>query len=85
MARDRRHKFLDHWHEHTLDLEDGRRLRWGVIDEPGRRVWIPWFRIDGEGGLHHSEGKRLLVEHGHPDAALPTMGDEPGASARLHR
>lgn len=85
MARDRSHAFLRHWKDRGLELEDGRRLSWFVIDDPGRPAWIPSHKLDGR-AIHWSEGRRLLAAAGHPDAALPDMGSEHvDTSARLHR
>jgi len=84
MARDRSHAFLRDWHEKCLDLEDGRRMGWCVIDNPDRPPWIPWHKLDGR-PIHWSEGRRLLAAAGHPDAELPDMGTERTDSARLHR
>lgn len=75
MGRNSR-SFLDHWHDRTMELADGRVLRWGVIASPGREPWVAWFRVDGA-GLHAAEGRRLLAEHGHADAVLPIRDDVP--------
>jgi hypothetical protein len=39
--------------------------------------FVAWWRIDGEGGVHASNGQRLLVEQGHRDAELRVTSDEP--------
>jgi hypothetical protein len=69
--------FRQHWHERTVDLHDCDVLRWLVIARPGVEPWIAYFRRDRRGSIHASEGRRLLVDHGHPDAALSTRGDVP--------
>jgi hypothetical protein len=58
---------------------NGDVLRWLVIDDPGRKPWVAYYRSDRRGGLHQSIGVELLRQHGHPDADLEQPSDTPSA------
>lgn len=75
--------FLQYWHDRQLVLDDGEILSWCVIERPGGAPWIAYYRTDRRGGIHETIGHRLLVEHGHPDAALGMRGDHVG-TGRFH-
>jgi len=66
---------LQHWHRRQLELGDGDVLRWAVIARPIAEPFIAFYRRDRVGGIHDSEGLRLLKEHGNPDAEFGLRGD----------
>ena len=72
--RGRSHAFLDHWHRRTLELPDGDVLRWVLMDDPARPPIAEAFRRTSPDcssryrSVHPTEARRLLAEHGHPDA-----------------
>jgi len=68
--------FRQHWHDHSLVHDDGDVLRWLVIDRPGARPWVAYYRCDRRGGLHPSQGVAILRAAGHPDADLEQRGDD---------
>lgn len=76
------HAFLDRWHRRELELRDGDVLRWVLIDDPARRPLAECFRItraDGTSrGVHAVEARRLLAEHGHPDAEHVSLDEHVG-------
>jgi hypothetical protein len=74
------HHFRHRWHHRHLELVDGDTLTWLVVDRPGRRPFIAYFRGDRRGGVHDDDGHRLLVEHGHPDALIPRTGAHAGGA-----
>jgi len=67
--------FKRHWRDKHLDLPDGDRLTWMVVDRPDGGSFIAYFRLNDE-GVHSSIGRRILAEHGHPDAEVPAVGEE---------
>ena len=79
MGRRGSSSFRAHWHDRTLDLDDGDVLRWLVIAAPGRDPWIAYFRRDAVGAIHALMGVALLERAGHPDAVLPVLADTPSA------
>ena len=80
--RGRSHAFLQHWHDRELELADGDVLRWVLIDDPQHRgPHAECFRSEGRGNLHPTEARRLLAEHGHPDADLVSLDTHVGRGA----
>ena len=84
MGRRSRHAFLDPWHGRHLELPDDDVLRWVLIDDPARPASAEAFRRDFPDGttrgVHAVEARRLLAEHGHPDAALVRLDRHGGRS-----
>jgi hypothetical protein len=62
------HRFREHWHRRSFELDDGRTLTWvAMLDrQPGR---VECFAVDGQ-PVHPAVGGRLLDACGHPDADL---------------
>ena len=78
--RRRSHSFLEHWHDRHLELPDGATLTWVLVDDPRHRgPHAECFRLDGR-GLHATDARGLLLEHGHPDAELVALATHVGRS-----
>src|SRR5262245_44645433 len=69
--------FKRYWHDRRAELPDGDTLRYLVIARPGVVPFVAYFRTDHRGGLHPTQGRRLLEEIHHPDAGLEVLGDRP--------
>ncbi len=70
MGRDHSHRFLEHWHRRTVDLPDGDRLHYIVIDHPDRPAQFECPRTERRGAIHSPDAARMLAELDHPDAAI---------------
>jgi hypothetical protein len=74
------HKFLEHWHHRSVDLDDGRVLAWvAMLDrEPGR---AECFRVD-DTPIHPTIGAELLRASGHADGRLVMPHEAPTGGLR---
>ena len=84
MGRRGRHAFLDHWHRRRMELPKGDVLRWVLIDNPARPQRAEFFRrVSPHGtsrGMHPTEARRLLAEHGHTDAEHVRLDTQSGTA-----